>query len=211
VSGGPTQAAAPHLTEARGAQALFRDLKIRIPLAGERIIVEPHALDSVENVILSLMTVRDAFPNAAFGRIVIRPAWAFKKPRFTALAAALGIGEQCYVCGGAQPAAANDGRHAETGERTQLDRMKLENDPLLMADDWERKRATRYQGDGYASRVDRFRRRFPRCFSVLDRMRASGTSGALLTDFQLALRAEVITPSVPSRGRARVDRRRSAS
>lgn len=149
LSGGPTQAAAPHLTEAQGALALLRDLEIRIPLESERIIIEPHALDSAENVILSLMVVRIAFPRAAFGRIVIWPAWAFKKPRFTALARALGIAEQCYVCGGAQAVAANDGCGAETGERTQLDRMTLENDLLLIADHWERKRAARYQGDGY--------------------------------------------------------------
>lgn len=189
LSGGHTQGTVAHLSEAAGASALLGELGQRLPRG--RLVVESAALDSVENVLFGLMAARLRYPDAPLGRVVILPAWAFKKRRFSLVVEALGIADQCYVCGMEDARQATDAAGALKGERTLVRTMLRDRDPLLVAPAWEAKRRARDHSGDYRGRVGAFRRSFPACFAALDRMREAGTI-ELLPQFRTAFHDEVI-------------------
>jgi hypothetical protein len=197
LTGGRTQKAVPDVSEAQGAMDLFCEMGLDIVLRRDRTILEEDALDSVENLIFTLMLTRITFPRVPIGQVVVWPAWSFKTKRFNLAARALGILEQTYICGGYGPEAASDSELAAKGEKDQLAQMLSDNDPLLLGAQWERKRRDRYQGRSYEHRLDHLRPSFPGCFAALDRMRMTGTTPNALSGFQEFFRAEVMAGGGP--------------
>jgi hypothetical protein len=165
LSGGYTQAQTPALSEARSFLNIWQETQTRPNVP---VILDEIALDSAENVIFGLMSLRFEEPKVRIKRIGFYSLWQFKKQRMTFLAKALGIESQLFFYALALAELANAGRLAQDGEEKQLASMAATQDYLLRGKEWESKRISRFRGDVYANRVDDLRNRFPRTFATLD-------------------------------------------
>lgn len=165
-SGGFTKKETPDLSEAKSIVNYWTEIQRR-PRA--EVVLDEVALDSAENVIFGLMSLRKAFPDRPIKRICFYSLWQFKKPRMTSLAECLGIAEQFYFRAFSDERKANAGLKALKGEQNQYERMKLESDFLLRGQYWQKKRFDRFHANArYAERDNEFRELFPDVFTALD-------------------------------------------
>src|SRR6266480_3078070 len=119
LSGGYTQPSLPNVSEAEGLWSLFQDMDVW-PLDKERIILDPLALDSAENIVLGLMAARLRLGRIPVRRIGVWASWKFKKPRFNLLARELGIQDRFFFHGCASYEDADAGARARQGEEDQF-------------------------------------------------------------------------------------------
>ena len=194
-SGGFTQKATPHLSEARSFENIWTDTNTYPNIDGGNIFFDECSLDSAENVYLGLMELRKQVGSGPkIRRIGVFTAWKFKKSRFTYLAQELGIIERFYFHGQAHADESSVGDLASKGEYKQLKRIIDTGDYLLLTKEWEQKRRERYHGTNFNMRLEHLREYFNKSFTVLDEIRTYGVNDDRRKKLQEALRLEVIEP-----------------
>lgn len=193
-SGGPTQSATGPLSEARSFEAMWDDTN-SWPVARASVFWDEAALDSGENVYLGLMQARIGLGAVPIRRIGVFAAWKFKKVRFNCLARETGIIDRFYFHGLAPTEEADAGERALQGENAQVKRIVEANDHLLLGDEWEQKRETRYRGTvGYDNRLNHLRKRFPDFFKILDEIRLHDMRLVLRRRLQETFKCTVVIP-----------------
>jgi len=192
-SGGFTQKSTLELSEAESFYAMWDDMD-SWPMDRDKISLDKLSLDSAENVYLGLMAARIGLENVPIRRISVFAAWKFKKARFNSIAKELGIIDRFYFHGLAWINEADAGERALQGENAQMKKIIDANDYLLLSDEWEQKRQSRYQGPDYDNRLNERRKQFPKFFKVLDDIRRQGMQDELKDRLQEAFRDEVIKP-----------------
>jgi hypothetical protein len=168
-SGGYTQKETPILSEAESFLNIWAETMTKPACS---VVLDNVALDSAENVIFGLMTLRLKEPGAKLQRIGFYSQWHFKKPRMTSLAADLGIDKRFYFHGYADADHANAGEAAKAGELGQFEKMKNQRDFLLRGEEWTEKRVTRHRHPSisFAERDLELRTAFPAVFAALKQL-----------------------------------------
>lgn len=198
LSGGYTQAQVPHVSEAGGMLSLLRELQI-VPDDPTRIILDHHAYDSAENVIMGLIAAQLQFGGIPIRRIGISNSWLGKKKRFSLLAKELGIEDRLFFHGYAPWNRALDPDGAQRGEAHQC--TLVENDPLMLQPDpWEKKRRMRYHGPtAFEHRFDQFAPHFPKFFAALNNLRDSGRTPDNVMALRQSFAQEILHEAVASK------------
>jgi hypothetical protein len=192
-SGGFTQAATPHLSEARSFQAIWQDTGTRPDIPEGDIIFDEHSLDSAENVYVSLMLARRHLgADLPIRRVGVSAAWKFKKHRFTSLARELGIDDCFYFHGYADARAADAPDAASHGESGQMAEISEKEDFLLLGRKWAEKRRTRYRGRCVDGRFGELPKAFPGFFSALEAIARDGSTDARRKDLRRTFAQEIM-------------------
>ena len=172
-SGGYTQQA-EEISEAQSFIHMWRDTN-STPNT-DNIIFDEYALDSAENILLGLITLRDSLNEKGMyprvRRIGAYSAWQFKKERFNNLAKELEILNQFYFHGCVDANKAQSGDLALKGEKDFLSNTK--DDPFLISFDAETKKKDRLKKGEYSKRFDELRRKFPTLFDAFDVFKTFG-------------------------------------
>ena len=147
LSGGFTQKRAPWLSEAESFLSILRDANVCPPSVP--VILDECALDSAENLLLGLMTVRLALGNVPIRRVGIWAAWKFKKWRFNRNAEALGIVQRTYVYSLASSSDTNIRVNPEEQNQRTIDEYRQDSleFSLLREPACEKKRQNRWQNN----------------------------------------------------------------
>ena len=155
-SGGPTQARAPGVSEAKSAKD-YLEQKDALPCHASNLILDEAALDTSQNLIMGLAAMRLAIGwQRPIGEIVISVCWGPKRRRLARLAGLLGISDRVHVIPHDW-----EGRCAFNSDALREGESKFveesRDDVLLLAPAWEQKRRERWHGHGsYDSRLDPF-------------------------------------------------------
>ena len=195
-SGGFTQAQTPHLDEAGSFGRILKDAR-KSPF---EYISDSVALDSAENIYLGLMAARvwldQNRPGTPIRRIGVWNAWKFKKWRFACVAETLGIIQRFYFHGFATDRDSNIKVPESMAAQPDISEYENEtaNRTLLLADDWEQKRALRWSKSlaEYSKRLTELRNRFPDTWNAFDQIKNIIDFGAAVYEspkLRFALRA----------------------
>jgi hypothetical protein len=142
----------------------------------KNIIYDEYALDSTENIILGLISLRNSLNNEGLNptirRIGAYSAWQFKKKRFNNLAKELEIINQFYFHGFANADKAQSGDLALNGEKKFLDETK--NDPFLISSNAEMKKKNRLKKETYSDRLVILKDSFSNLFNQFDNLKICG-------------------------------------
>lgn len=155
-SGGFTQKTTPDLSEARSFINMWRK-----PHAFPNcpVLLDEVALDSAENLLYSLMLVRLILKGTLglripIARVLFYTQWQFKIRRMNATAQRLGILSQFYFQAYTDEKEAWASDRAKDGEMSQVAKLEAADDFLLLGDEWEKKRFSRFQIPSWAEHPD---------------------------------------------------------
>jgi hypothetical protein len=160
------------------------------------VLIDDISGDLSENMFVPPMIAKNAYPNRRVNRWVISQAATFKKPRMDCTLKVLGsLSLRTFIVAYSPAIHFANGDAAVGGEQAVLAQMREPEDPLALQPAFENKRRARLAADprGLDGRFTSLRRRFPKTFFALDKMRVAGASkGELLDQFRLAYEQEVI-------------------
>jgi hypothetical protein len=131
------------------------------------ITLDEYSLDSIENVILGLISLRHQLNKQNFypviRRVGVYSTWQFKKKRFNILAKELGIINQFYFHGFVDADKAEAGELALNGEKKFL--IENKNDPFLVSSNAENRKRARLKKGDYDTRLDKLKKEFSNLFN----------------------------------------------
>ncbi len=156
LSGGPTQPRAPGISESTSAKG-FLEQKDSLPCPRGSLLVDESALDTAQNIVMGLATLRLAVGwQLPIREVVVSICWGPKRRRVDAVTSLLGISDRVHVVPHDW-----DGSLAFSPDALRAGEAKFveesEDDVLLLGPKWEAKRRQRWHGSGsYESRLDHF-------------------------------------------------------